>query len=682
MTQVLTDPPHPSPARAIRAGVATRRRPPRSRLRGLTLLLLAGTSGPAAAQDVVELGTLVITATRTGQDAYDTLSGSTGISRDRLETEMQGGSVSDIVTLVPGMTTQTTADDPGAGINIRGLQDFGRVNVMIDGARQNFQKNGHEANGTFYLDTEMLSTVDVTRGPSSSIYGSGAIGGVVNFRTIDADDVLTDGEQIAARLKSLYQYNGDGPLLHGEAAARPSEAFDAIVAGTWKSYDDYESGDGTVVESAQELLSGLAKVRIRPDEDQEITLSAIRNYNTFTSSQASENDVTADTFSAGYRYAPEDSPFWDFDAKLYYTSTAYNQHGIVGPDAGATESFDIGTTGVDVFNTSRFDTGALQHEVTYGFDLFKDRVDTDDPTGTSDDLTPSGDRLAWGTYVQDRILFDEWLEVIGALRYDSFSLENEDISSSGSRLSPKITVGVTPFDPVTFYATYAEGYRAPALTEMLIDGLHPPPVSAGRFFPNPDLKPEVARTVEAGANVRLDDVFADGDRLRLKAGVFRNDVDDYIDQVFVMFPIPGGYQYQNVAEARIEGFEFEGSYDAGFVFAGLAGHILDGIDVTTDKPLQKVPPNRLVATLGFRAFEERLTVGTRLTAVASKEEASDLGFVGLPYEIVDVFARYRFNDRAVADLALNNIFDRQYTQYLNGDPSPGFNARMSVTLEF
>jgi hemoglobin/transferrin/lactoferrin receptor protein len=649
----------------------------------LALCLAAAIATPASAQeeDATELGTVVVTATRKGQDPYDTLSGSTGLSRDRLLLEEQGGSVSDIVILVPGLTTQTQASDPGTGINIRGMQDFGRVNVMIDGARQNFQKNGHEANGTFYIDTEMLSAVDVTRGPSSSIYGSGAIGGVVNFRTIDADDVLTDGEQVAGRLKTLFQYNGDGPLLHGEVAARPSEAFDAIVAGTWKSYDNYESGDGTVIDSAQEMVSGLAKARIRPDEDQEITLSAIRNYNTFQSSLASENDVTADTVSAGYRYAPAGSNIWDLDAKIYYTSTAYNQLGLVGPDAGATESFDIGTTGVDIFNTSRFDTGALAHQVTYGFDVFGDRVDTVDPTGTSDDLTPSGDRLAWGTYVQDRILFDDWLEVIGAVRYDAFSLENDEIASSGSRISPKITIGVTLFEPVTFYATYAEGYRAPALTETLIDGLHPPP-APGRFFPNPDLKPEVAHTVEAGANFRFDDTLSEGDRLRLKVGVFRNDVDDYIDQVFVPFPIPGGYQYQNVAEARIDGFEFEGSYDAGFVFAGLSGHILRGRNLTDDEPLAKVPPNRLVATLGFRAFEERLTVGTRLTAVAKKEEASDLGFVGEPYELVDVFARWQIGDRATADIALNNIFDRQYTQYLNGDPSPGFNARASVTFDF
>jgi hemoglobin/transferrin/lactoferrin receptor protein len=648
----------------------------------VAVLAFSSALGDARAEEVIELGNVVVTATRTGEDASETLSGSTALSRDRLDVEKLGGSVSDIMTLVPGVTTQTTANDPGTGINIRGMQDFGRVNVMIDGARQNFQKNGHQANGTFYLDTQMLKTVDVTRGPTSSIYGSGAIGGVVNFTTIDADDVLTDGDAFGARLRTMYEYNGTGPLVHGELAARPSELFDIAVAGTWSTIADYRTGDGTTIESAQDLLSGLLKARIRPTEDQEVTLSGLRYHNSFDSSATVASEATSDTLSAGYRYTPEDEGLWDLSAKLYYTGTSFDQAEHAAGVAVSEQSFEIGTTGVDLFNTSRFDTGAVGHELTYGFDAFRDQVETDDPTGTSDDLTPSGTRTAWGAFIQDRVGFGEWLEIIGAVRYDSYSMHNDVISSGGGRVSPKLTVGVTPWDPVTVYATYAEGYRAPALTETLIDGMHPPPVSNGRFFPNPDLRPEVARTIEAGVNLRFDDAFAAGDRARLKAGVFRNDVDDYIDQVFVMFPIPGGYQYQNVAEARVEGFEIEGSYDAGVFFAGFSGQILNGTDLITGEPLQKVPPRRLVATLGMRAFEERLTLGTTVTAVAAKPEAGDLGFVGEAYTIVDLFASYRIGERAAANLALNNIFDRQYTQYLNGSPSPGFNGRLSVTIEF
>lgn len=628
------------------------------------------------------LETLVVTATRTARDVYDTLAGSSGLGRDRLELEAQGGSVSDIVRLMPGLTTQTSADDPGTAVNIRGLQDFGRVNVLVDGARQNFQKNGHEANGTFYLDTEMLKSVDVTRGPVSSVYGSGAIGGVVSFTTIDADDVLDEGEVVGGKLKTMAETNGLGGGVHGEAAARFGDALDVTGAATWASVGDYKSGAGDEVSSAENLLSGLLKARIRPDEAQEITLSGMRYNNAFDNGSGVVRNTTAvaDTLSAGYRYTP-DTPWWDFSAKVYFTGTSFEQVDATGATIGAEQSYAVGTTGFDVFNTSRFETGAFDHELTYGGDLFRDKVRTDDPTGTSDDLTPSGRRLAYGAFVQDRLSHDGWLEVIGALRYDAYSLSNDTISNGGNRVSPKLTVGVTPWEPVTFYATYAEGYRAPALTETLIEGFHPAPVN-GRFFPNPNLRPEIARTVEAGVNLRLDEVFAGGDRLRLKAGVFRNNVEDYIDQVFVMFPIPGGYQYQNVARARLDGFEIEGSYDSGTFFAGIAGQFTEGVNLTTGGQLQKVPPYRVTGTFGFRAFEDALTAGGRLTVVGAKDDGMATGFVGEAYELVDLFASWNINERTSADLALNNIFDRDYTQYLDADPSPGFNANLSLTIKF
>ena len=108
---------------------------------------------------------------------------------------------------MPGVWTQTRGDDPGTAINIRGLQDFGRVAVLIDGARQNFQRTGHNADGLFYLEPEILAAVDVVRGPVANIYGSGAIGGVVSFRTKDIEDVVKAGERWGVLVNGMYGSN-------------------------------------------------------------------------------------------------------------------------------------------------------------------------------------------------------------------------------------------------------------------------------------------------------------------------------------------------------------------------------------------------------------------------------------------------------------------------------------------
>jgi hemoglobin/transferrin/lactoferrin receptor protein len=632
---------------------------------------------------VIGLDAITVTATKAGERVYDSLSASSVIGREQIETQIQPSSTADVLRLIPSVTTQSAPGDPGIGVNVRGLQDFGRVNVLVDGARQNFQREGHSAKGTFYFDPEMMKSVDVTRGPAASIYGSGAIGGVVSFTTIDANDILPDGVDVGARIKGTWETNGNTPLLNGAVAARPSEKFDVLGAATWRSAGDYDSGDGTLIDyTAQDLLSGLFKTRIRPEADQELTLSALRIGNDFSNGLATlyRTEAIADTFTAGYRWTPA-SPVWDLSAKVYYSGTNVKQTTLGGLNSGAAKTFDIGTAGFDVFNTSRFETGPLKHEITYGGDLFQDNVETKDPVGTSDQLTPSGERLVYGVFLQDRATFSDWLEVIGALRYDSYRLTGDDIENDGTRLSPKFTVGITPWQPVTFYASYAEGYRAPALTETLIDGFHPPPLSAGRFFPNPNLKPEIAHNIEGGINLRFNDIFVEEDRLRMKLGVFHNRVEDYIEQVFTRFPIPGGYQYRNIAEAVITGFEAEGIYDAGSYFIGLSAHVLRGENSLTNEDLVKVPPNRLTGTFGIRAFNNRLEVGTRVSLVGAKDNAEDFGFVGDPYSLVDLFATWNVNERVTAGLVVENVFDREYTVYLNGNPSPGLNAKASLSVK-
>jgi hemoglobin/transferrin/lactoferrin receptor protein len=621
------------------------------------------------------------TSASTLSPSFNALSGSSTISGAQLNTQFVNGTLPQVLTSVPGVTTQTSADDPGVAINLRGLQDFGRVNVMVDGARQNFQKNGHEANGTFYLDTQMLKSVEVTRGPVAAAYGSGAIGGVVSFTTIDAGDVIKLGASFGGRVRTTYDTNGAGPTIHGAVGARLSAYSDILIAGTVQRIDDYESGGGEIINSAQAMNSGLAKWRVKLD-DHAFTLSGSRYTNSFENGSVTirESDVLTDTVSAGYRYTPADSRFWDLTLNTYYTGTLFEQDEPGG--SGALEqSFDTQTIGLDLFNSSQLTTGDIRHQITYGGDVYQDRVETIDRFGGSDDLTPPGERLAYGSFIQDRLRYSTWLEVIGALRYDAYSMESDDSAVSGSRLSPKVTVGITPWEPMTVYATYAEGYRAPSLTETFIDGIHPPP-AAGRFFPNPDLKPEIATTYEAGINLRFSDVATASDQWAAKIGVFENNVEDYIDQVFVMFPIPGGFQYQNIAEARIRGIEFEMNYDAGFMFASLSGQYLDGVNLETGEGLTKVPPWRAVATAGVRLLEEQLTIGARLTIVGEKTDDAAAGFVGEPYELVDSFAQYRFSETFQANLALNNIFNRDYIQYLNADPSPGFNAKASLAVNF
>ena len=123
--------------------------------------------------------------------------------------------------------------------------------------------------------------------------------------------------------------------------------------------------------------------------------------------------------------------------------------------------------------------------------------------------------------------------------------------------------------------------------------------------------------------------------------MFRNDVEDYIELVNFGPPVcsvlPGAgpgcppvpivtipinsfsmSQYQNIGNARIEGVEFEGTYDAGDWFVGLSGQHIRGRDVTNNLPLLTVQPDQIATTFGVRLFERKLTMSVRWQAVAAK----------------------------------------------------------------
>ena len=167
----------------------------------------------------INLDTITVTATKTEQSVVDTMAGTSVVTGGEIQRQ-QPGSISEMLQNVPGVTSEVTPNDPGQSINIRGMQDFGRVNVLVDGARQDYQISGHNANGTFYLDPEFVGQADVVRGPVSNIYGSGAIGGVVSFSTRGSRRLLKPDEKYGAMQRFVVGTNGAGIVTSTAGAAR------------------------------------------------------------------------------------------------------------------------------------------------------------------------------------------------------------------------------------------------------------------------------------------------------------------------------------------------------------------------------------------------------------------------------------------------------------------------------
>lgn len=685
---------------------------------------------PLAAE--VPLDAITVTSTKTEERAINAMSGTSVVTREQINT-IQPSRISDILSQVPGVTTQENQNDPATAINIRGLQDFGRVNVLIDGARQDYATTGHAASGVFYLDPELVGGIDITRGPTSTIYGSGAIGGVAYFRTRGIDDILLPDERTGFVQKWGFGTNGQKFLNSSSVGARFGDvgrigpSGDIFGQFVYRQNDAYRDGLGTIVrDTGNELQSGLAKFNVRPADGHEISGTALiqrfdfANNGTSNTGARFDHRVQSDTYTLGYRFSRPDVPLFDFSAKGYYVQvrdaqrflndSASRTYGALGVRPGDQLVYDQDSVGFDVSNTARFDTGPLSHALTVGTDGVFNTVRTSDRAGGfGQAFTPSGERRLLGAFVQDEVRYGGWLRVLGALRYDDYEIQGGQFRSGGSRLSPKITVGVSPWGgPVELYGTYAEGYRAPTVTETLISGIHPFP--AFSILPNTALRPEVAHNIEGGVNVKLNDVFRPGDTFRGKVNGFYNEIDNFIDfqaigPTYLVPAIAGipaaacanvrvprfpcvipvtSFQYVNARKAELSGVEVEAAYDWGGGFVSVAASHVEGIDPATRRTFNTIPPDRVSTTLGLRFLDNALTVGSRVTMVDSRTNTNP-GTTILStkaYALWDLFASYQVNDTIRADFVVQNILNKRYTQYLNLLPSPGTIAKVAVTMKF
>jgi len=687
------------------------------------------------------LDTITVTASKTEERAINALAPVSVVTPAQIEL-LQASTIGNLIYNVPGVWTQDRGDEPSTSINIRGLQDFGRVAVVVDGARQNYQRTGHFANGSFFLNPELMSGVDIVRGPTANIYGSGAIGGVASFRTKDIDDVVRAGERWGVDVHSMIGSNNSRALGSIFAGVRVNPNVDIFAGGTYSTQGNYRDGtDYTVANTWNRLSSGIGKLTVRPADGHEVKLSTIFQENIYNVGQSKRimgepntvpqpptprgdpnggtsiyaTNVKNYTTALGWKYSQPDDKLFDWDAKIYWNRTendqtkiAHTSTSLLGNCAGvapgnsisgcigSSRSYLIDTFGFDVHNTSRMETGDWRHAFTYGFDGFQDKVSAADATGNSNVTTPPGTRTVWGGFFQYKANYKSLLEMVSAIRYDNYDLSSSAGGSSGSRFSPKITVGLLPESVVTPYVSYAEGYRAPTLTETLITGAHASASSGDAFFqcadqppgvystfcflPNPGLRPEVGKNKEIGFNIKKDGLFDAGDSFRGKLNFFRNDVDNYIDLVpstpqaldnpvlladirYAGYVASKYYQYQNIAAARIQGIELETMYDAGRWFLGVAATIQEGKNLQNGVGLYSISPQRVTTSAGIRFADNKAQFSVAWTNVKGNTDIPANYLPATSYDLVNLYLSVKPTPNVTLIGSVENLLNQYYRPY-------------------
>ncbi|BCV35291.1 TonB-dependent hemoglobin/transferrin/lactoferrin family receptor [Shewanella indica] len=669
---------------------------------GTPLLSLA-----AVAEQVktAEFDEVLVSATRIQEKVSESSRSAAVVGEEQLA-EKQGNSVAEVLKTEANINIANGPRASAQQVEIRGLSGQ-RVLQTIDGARQNVSA-GHR--GTFFMDPELLSSVEVVRGPASSLWGSGAIGGVVSQNTKSAREMLDEGQSFGGYLKQGYETNGQRSKSSG-AIYGAKGSIDWLLNGSYSDGDNIKAGnDNTLENSASRSRSGLAKFGWQLDEAQRLQLSGRINeiFEAVPSNPATgvsnsvplvRRDSKDSNLTLDYSLAPRGNALLDLDAKFYWNKTDYDENRLT---KGQFDTTEYETLGFSIANRSQWQGLKL----TYGLDGYRDQIETfRDDSGQSGQRPGNidGESRVWGAFVAANIALGENWSLDPALRYDSFENESNNLghSSDDDALSPSLALVWKTAPWLTLSARYDEAFRAPSVEEMYSSGTHYciPPIPnflpnglCNTFEVNENLKAEKAKNKELKVDMRFAEL-AGNDELALSLSVFRNDVDDFIEQR-VTNPLHGiprleqNTRWDNVDKARLTGFELTGKYRINQTRLSLSYGQTEGKDRHDGGYLANIPANKLVLDLSQGIMAGDMKLGTRVSYNASQDRVPKDNPVNRyqDYTLWDVYLAWEpamgtFEGLRV-DFAIENIGDEEYIQAWQTLMDQGRNFKLSARYRF
>ena len=670
-------------------------------------------SANAEATDDIE-DVITVTATKTERSVFKTPIAVAVIEQEEIDRFIPL-SFKDVLEGTPGISIQGGSRRIAEEPSIRGFSDQQLV-LRIDGARQNFDQPHR---GRFFVDPALIKRVEVIRGSASSLYGSGAIGGVLSLETKGAKDMLREGQDLGARSSLGYQSNGDELLTSGSLFGQ-NEKIDFLGNVVYREvYNDMVDGSGNpIIDTQDKIINGHTKLGFEPTQHQRFEINADffsgNGLNPTASDDVSSPTTVVDrdtkeyNLRGNYSYNDPDNQFIDFKTVVYYGDVDTTE------DRVFDDRIDISnfkSYGIDLHNTCRFVVSdQISTALTYGFEYFKD-----EQSGTRNGVDriefPDAERKFTAVYAQMEIeILDGLISIIPGVRYDSFDLtSNGSFSERGeSDFTPRIAVGFNPTEELYLWGSYSEAFRAPTLTELYNDGVHfavpegfgPGTMVVNEFVATPLLEAEQAKSWEVGFRFRQTDIVADGDSFLISANYFSTDVDNFVDTIvtYVDFsktpvftppfgPVTFFGTTRNVnTQATIDGFEGEMRYENSYFTASISGFTANGINPLTEEGLSSIAPDSMTISLRGKLPEYGLQIGARATITAAQNDVPEDSVTTEGYKTVDLFTAWSPEDGAlqntVFSFAIDNIFGEDYSIHPTVIRQPGRSFRFNVSHQF
>lgn len=628
----------------------------------------------ALPESPVELDDIIVSA-RGYETTFSETPGGIGVVEERTVFESLPVSIPDLDRYIPGVTKNADGSW-GSDINIRGLSRDSVV-VLVDGSRI---ETGNAINARLgFIDPSTIQRVEVLKGPISSLYGSGSLGGVVNIITKGA--TFTDAEEWSAGSSLSVKSNPSG--FSGAIWGSWTSPTDYVFAQqTYRDFDSYEDGDGNEMLNSQftdwqtaikagHLLNAnnIVEAQFQYFEGKDIGVPAGSSSLPAQGQTVTYPETTRGLVDIKYSLLPEIDAWEESELKLYYH---FNRRNVV------IENFPAAAPIYQIRPDADHDTYGLQwqnwvntaqHAMVGGLNIWNRdyeatrKKELRNGKILEDKPLPDCSYLSAGAYAEDSWLFSKKFSINYGARMDFISVENdavagfwEEESESDESWNAHIGAVYKLTDELSTKAIVSSGYRAASLEER-----YSYIALGGNAILNgdPELDPEQSVFSEWGLDWK-------DDRLEASASTFFNQLDDMI----IIEDIGTGpdQTYANVSEAQIFGFEMDASWklcNALNVYGNLA--YLNGRDLETNDDLPGIAP--INGLLGLRGSYDSGIWSTLEAVFACEQDHTPTG-TDPAEEWVTVNARigYDFGGSTTQQtifIGIDNALDEMYYNYLS-----------------
>ena len=603
---------------------------------------------------------VVVSATKIETPINEIGSSVTVIADDEIERN-QRRSLPDALQTVPGLNIVQTGGPGGkTSVFMRG-SNSNHTKVVIDGV----EANDPSQDGVFDFGqvlTADVARVEVLRGPQSSLYGSDALGGVINIVTKKGDGpphftgMLEGGSfdtfnQSASASGSISRFNYSFNVAHFLVDDTPVTPLDLLPPGRKRINDSYENTTlSTKLGADLTDTFGLDVVARYIDSTLFFTGDDFSVFPSVPAAKQSEQDAEQ-VFTRGQAHLALFGGAFKNTFGLGYTN--YRTE-IQAPDTG----FGLPPPNINHGDRIKFDWQGIitisdSHTLLLGVEDRNDRLLQSPISAENGDVAGFGE-------LQSQIVHN--LFAAASVRWD----EDERFGGKATwRIAPAYIV---PVIGTKLKASYGTGFKAPSLTQLFVS------FPAFNFFANPNLQPEESKGYDFGFEQPLWQ-----DRVRFGVTYFHNDITDLI------VPNATFTSLENIGRATTDGAEVFASLSIAQRFKVRGDYTYtDATDDTTGLELLRRPKHRASLNAGWLPID-RLSLSATLVYVGSQVDGNRSFFIQRlntdPYFVVNVAAEYDLGKGVTLFARADNLFDRRYEDP-TGFQRPGFGFFAGVRISF